>query len=221
MNAGGVAIVDIGIGNLRSVQKAVERAAADSGRAATEVVITDDPDRVARADRVVLPGQGAFRLCSLALARDLGDAVRGQIQRGTPYLGICLGLQALFTASEEAPSYPGLGVYEGTNVRLRDGARDAESGVPVKIPHMGWNALRLRGGGHPLLEAAGGEGTHVYFVHSFHAAPEDRSLVVATVQHGPHEVTAAVARDNVFATQFHPEKSQTAGLALLGAFLSI
>ena len=130
-----------------------------------------------------------------------------------------MGLQTLFPASEEAPGYEGLGVFEGTNVRLSDGQRDPETGEIVKIPHMGWNAVKLRGEGHPYLNAAGGEGTHFYFVHSYHAVPADPSLLAATAQHGPFTVTAAIARGNVFASQFHPEKSQAAGLAVLTAFL--
>jgi len=213
-----VAIVDYGVGNLRSVQKAVERAAADAGLA-WNAVITDDPDAIARADKVIVPGQGAFRDCAVALGRGIGGAVRAQIDRGTLYLGICMGLQTLFASSEEAPGYEGLSFFDGTNVRLADRQRDAATGEAVKIPHMGWNRIEIAGSGHPYLEKAGGKGTHFYFIHSYNANPSDRSLVVATVQHGPFQVTAAVARDNVFASQFHPEKSQAAGLALLTAFL--
>src|SRR5258706_16460133 len=118
-----VAIVDYGVGNLRSVQKAVERAAADAGLA-WQAVITDDPDQIARADKVVVPGQGAFRDCATALGGGIGGAVRAQIKRGTSFLGICLGLQALFEASEESPGSQGLTVFRGKNVRLPDGQRD-------------------------------------------------------------------------------------------------
>jgi glutamine amidotransferase len=211
------AIVDYGVGNLRSVEKAVLRASSDA-RLDWKAIITDDPDTIARADKVIVPGQGAFRDCAVALGRGIGAALREQIDRGTLYLGICLGLQSLFATSEEAPDQRGLSVFEGTIVRLADGQRDA-SGETVKIPHMGWNRIELAGAAHPYLVKAGGEGTHFYFIHSYNAQPVDRSLVVATAQHGPFEVTAAVARDNVFASQFHPEKSQAAGLALLAAFL--
>jgi glutamine amidotransferase len=213
-----VAIVDVGIGNLRSVQKAVERAASDAG-VTSEAVITPDPERILGADKIIVPGQGAFRDCSLALAAGIGDAVSQQIRRGTLFLGICLGLQSLFRSSEEAPGYAGLGVFEGTNVRMPNGQRDPQTGEAIKIPHMGWNNIEIRGAEHPYLKAAGGAGTHFYFTHSFYAVPADASLLAATAQHGPFEVTAAVARDNVFASQFHPEKSQAAGLALLAAFL--
>jgi len=213
-----VAIVDAGIGNLRSVQKAVERASADA-QLGWRAVITPDPAEVARADKVIVPGQGAFRDCARALAGGLGEAIRTQVARGTPFYGICLGLQVLFGSSEEAPGLAGLGLFPGTNVELESGRRDPTTGEAVKIPHMGWNRLNLRGGGHPFLSAAGGEGTYVYFTHSFSARPDDSSLIVATAAHGPFTVTAAVARDNVFASQFHPEKSQAAGLSLLAAFL--
>ncbi|HKQ72023.1 MAG TPA: imidazole glycerol phosphate synthase subunit HisH [Polyangiaceae bacterium] len=215
---GSVVIVDYGMSNLRSVQKAVERAAADAGLA-WKAVITPDPEVVAAADKVIVPGQGAFRDCSIALRSGLAGAVRGQIERGTSFLGICMGMQTLFASSEEAPGYEGLSTFEGTNVRLADGQRDPRTGEIVKIPHMGWNRVSLVGAGHPILRSAGGEGTHFYFTHSYHAVPSDPSLVVAVAEHGPFRITAAVARGNVFATQFHPEKSQAAGLALLTAFL--
>ncbi len=201
------ALVDTGLGNLRSVQKALE-AAGDGVR----VVRTRDPDAVRRADRVVVPGQGGFGRCAEALANGLGDALTESRARGVPYLGICLGLQILFEGSEEAPGVKGLGWFRGTVQKL--------VGAPgIKIPHMGWNALNLRGGGHEVLGAAGGEGAWVYFVHSFHAVTDEPGLVRSVVAYGPNQVTAAVARDNVVATQFHPEKSQAAGLALLGRFL--
>src|SRR5689334_4423905 len=147
-----VAIVDMGIGNLRSVQKAVERA-ADDARLACEATITSDPDSIARADKVVVPGQGAFRDCAAALARGIGAAVRAQIDRGVPFLGICLGLQALFESSEESPGSPGLGVFRGANERLPDGQRDPGTGEALKIPHMGWNRVELAGTGRPFLAA--------------------------------------------------------------------
>jgi len=213
-----VAIVDVGIGNLRSVQKAVEQAAQNAG-IRWKAAITSDPESIARADKVVVPGQGAFRDCATALAGGIAPAIRSQIARGTPFLGICLGLQSLFESSEEAPGYQGLALYRGTNVRLADRQRDPLTGEPVKIPHMGWNEIELLAGGHPFLEAAGGEGTYFYFTHSYHAVPSDPSLLVARARHGPFSITAAIAKDNVFASQFHPEKSQAPGLALLTAFL--
>jgi glutamine amidotransferase len=213
-----VAIVDYGIGNLRSVQRAVEKAASLAG-VACSASITAEPSVIARADHVIVPGQGAFRDCAAALERGLGVVVIDHIRSGKPFLGICMGLQMLFGSSEEAPGCPGLGFLAGRIVRLADGQRDRGTGEVVKIPHMGWNQITVTGRGHPLLAAAGGTGTHLYFVHSYNAAPDDRSIIVATAQHGPFEITAAIAQENVFACQFHPEKSQAAGLSLLTAFV--
>lgn len=205
-----VAVVDYGMGNLQSVVQAL-RAAAPEG---TEVVRTHSAEEVRKADRLVVPGQGGFRDAAARLAQDgLGDSIQERMRAGTPYLGICLGLQILFDSSEEAPGAVGFGWFRGAVKKL-------VGGEGVKIPHMGWNGLTLTSGGHPLLEAAGGPETYVYFVHSFHAVPADAAVVKATVQHGDNLVTAAVGRDNVMATQFHPEKSQAAGIALLRRFLT-
>ena len=201
-------VVDVGLGNLRSVAKALETA----GEGRVEVTRSRDPDAVRKAERIVVPGQGGFGACAAPLQGGLADALREAVGRGVPYLGICLGLQVLFEGSEEAPGVPGLGWFRGQVKRL-------ERTPGLKIPHMGWNQLELEHGGQPHLEAAGGAGTWVYFVHSYHAVPAEPELCRATVSYGPNRVTAAVARDNVFATQFHPEKSQAAGLLLLKSFL--
>jgi glutamine amidotransferase len=206
-----VAIVDLGMGNLRSVQRALERAAADGG-VALGVTITADPAAVMATDKIVFPGQGAFRDCAAALEGGLGEALRERLAAGTPYLGICLGLQALFQSSEEAPSARGLGVFGGAVKRLGP----AEG---IKIPHMGWNRLEIVRPGAGALATFDAEPPYVYFVHSYHAVPEDDALVAAVTTHGPHRITAAVQRDNVVATQFHPEKSQGAGLRFLRAFV--
>jgi glutamine amidotransferase len=199
------ALVDTGLGNLRSVQKALEAAGGN-------VLRTRDPEVIRRADRVVVPGQGGFGRCAEALAGGLTEALNESRARGVPYLGICLGLQVLFEGSEEAPGAKGLGWFAGT-------VRKLEAAEGLKIPHMGWNQVELSARGHPALEAAGGDGTWFYFVHSFHAVPADPSLVLGVSGYGPNQITAAVARDTGLATQFHPEKSQAAGLALLGRFL--
>jgi imidazole glycerol-phosphate synthase subunit HisH len=208
-----VALLDLGMGNLRSV----ERSLLDAGvsvSAPVEVTITADPAIVLAADRVVLPGQGAFRDGSRALRSPLGDAVRAVLAKKTPFLGICLGLQLLFDSSDEAPGEPGLGIFRGHNERLR---AETKAGPRVKIPHMGWNELELTERAPPAITKAG---RWFYFVHSFHAVADDPSLVVATVTHGDNRVTAAIARDNVIATQFHPEKSQDAGLSVLAGWLA-
>ena len=207
-----VAIVDLGMGNLRSVQRALERAAADGGLALT-VSVTADPALVSATDKIVFPGQGAFRDCAAALEGGLGQALHERIAAGTPYLGICLGLQALFQSSEEAPGARGLGVFGGAVKRLAP----AEG---IKIPHMGWNRLEIVRPGAGALATFDAEPPYVYFVHSYHAVPEDASVIAAVTTHGPHRITAAVQRDNVVATQFHPEKSQGVGLRFLRAFLA-
>jgi glutamine amidotransferase len=205
-----IVVCDFGLGNLRSVQRALVEAGRDH-RVAVE--IASDPDRVRSADRLVMPGQGGFGDCARALEGALGDAVRAYIQTGRPYLGICLGLQVLFESSEEAPTVKGLGVLPGAVVKLRGGV-DPMTATSLKIPHMGWNVAEPttnRG----LLEAP----RHYYFVHSYVVAPSDERVVAATTDYGAPFVSA-IAKDNVFACQFHPEKSQAAGLELLERFLA-
>jgi glutamine amidotransferase len=202
-------IVDVGLGNLHSVAKALELAGREHN---VRITRSADADLVRRADAIVVPGQSSFAGYVGALGPALFEVLKEQLQAGKPYLGICLGLQVLFESSEESPGVAGLGWFKGP-VRKLLGARG------VKIPHMGWNALELRAGGHPLLDAAGGNGEHVYFVHSYHAVASEPGVTKATVSYGPNAVTAAVAQDHVFATQFHPEKSQAAGIRLLSSFL--
>ncbi|WP_437872165.1 imidazole glycerol phosphate synthase subunit HisH [Sorangium sp. So ce363] len=220
-----IALVDFGMGNLRSVERALQKAAEDAG-APCAVTRTGDPEIIGRADKVVVPGQGAFRDCAAALQNGIGEALRAQIRKGTPYLGICLGMQALFDGSEEAEGARGLGVFPGTVKRLTPqpsaAEADAVAGQPwvgIKIPHMGWNRIAFAREVAGPLGVFAGERPFVYFVHSYHAVPLDPVLVAATTEHGPHRITAAIERDNVTATQFHPEKSQAAGLRLLARFL--
>ena len=197
-----IAIIDYGMGNLRSVQKGFERV----GHAAT---ITNDPHVVAKADHVVLPGVGAFADAIAELRRrDLVEPVREAISSGKPFLGICLGLQMLFDRGYEDGCHEGLGVLAGEVVRFQ---------VPpeYKVPHMGWNELSIVR--RPPMLAGIEEGTHFYFVHSYYVAPADPSVIAAQASY-PEPFTAMVWRDNLVATQFHPEKSQAHGLRLLKNF---
>jgi glutamine amidotransferase len=195
-------IVDYGMANLRSVQKAFEKVEQ-------QATITGDPTRVAEADKLVLPGVGAFR-DAIARLRETGlDApIVAHIRAGKPFLGICLGLQLLFTRSHEDGVYEGLDLFPGEVVRFPD-----QPGL--KVPHMGWNQLRVVRRAPELDEMP--DGASVYFVHSYFVVPEDRSLV-ATETDYPTPFASSIWRDNVFATQFHPEKSQRAGLSILRRF---
>ncbi|MEO6652317.1 MAG: imidazole glycerol phosphate synthase subunit HisH [Ilumatobacteraceae bacterium] len=199
-----IAVLDYGIGNLHSAQKALEKMGADAR-------LTVDPDVVAGADGVVLPGVGAFGACmrslrSLGLERPALDAVAS----GRPFLGICVGMQMLFDDSEEDGDATGLGVIPGTVRWIPPG---------VKIPQMQWNRLQVVGDVDPML-ADLGDDPWLYFVHSLHGVPRDPSVVAATCEYGV-DLNAAFRLDNVFATQFHPEKSGTTGLRLLGNFVRI
>ena len=204
-----IAIVDVCGGNLRSVQRAFEKVGGD-------VTVTRDADAVRRASKIVVPGQGAFGVFMRGLVEhDLGGVLREAIASGRPYLGICLGLQVLFDESEEhaAPGCPvaGLGILRGCVERLKP------SDAALKVPHMGWNRVRSTGVRDPML-AGVADDPHVYFVHSYHAVPQDRSLVALEADHGT-PITAAIRKDNLFACQFHPEKSQAVGLQILRNFV--
>jgi glutamine amidotransferase len=209
-----VVVCDVGLGNLRSVERALEEASRESKDVRVEV--TRDPASALAADRLVLPGQAAFGDYASALSGGLGDAVREHLRAGRPYLGICMGLQVLFEESEEAPGVRGLGVLPGRVEKLSPGL-DTLTGAPLKIPHIGWNTAEPADHGRGLLPD--GEGQHFYFVHSFVVVPRDPSVIAATTGYGGTFVSAVHA-GNIFACQFHPEKSQRAGLALLGRFLA-
>ena len=210
-----VAIVDYGSGNLHSAAKAFERAARDSGHDQT-IRVTSDPDAVAAADRVVLPGVGAFADCRSGLEAIPGmiDALETAVrQKGRPFFGICVGMQLMAERGREYQVTPGLGWIAGEVDRI------VPDDAGLKIPHMGWNTLDpLRP--HPLFDglSLGPDGLHAYFVHSYQLAPANKDDLVADTEYGG-AITAVVARDNIAGTQFHPEKSQRLGLALLANFL--
>ena len=197
-----IAVVDYGMGNLRSVSKAIEHVAPQA-----EVLVTADPGRIASADKVVVPGQGAMRDCMRQLAESGAREAVIDAARQKPFLGICIGLQMLFEHGEEGDT-KGLGLLPGDVPRFR------VSGL--KIPHMGWNEV-AQARPHPLW-ADIDDDSRFYFVHSYYPAPRDASLTAATAQYG-QPFTCAIARDNIFAVQFHPEKSQSAGLQLLSNFV--
>jgi glutamine amidotransferase len=210
--SGIVALIDYGSGNLRSAEKALARAARESGTG-HEIVVTDKPDVVACAERIVLPGVGAFADCMDGLSKldgmtgALNDAV---IARGRPFLGICVGMQLMARVGREFGDTPGLGWIDGEVVRL------TPSDASLKIPHMGWNALNVAYP-HALTQNLAKD-AHAYFVHSFEIRAAHANDVVARTDYGG-PVAAIVGRDNFAGTQFHPEKSQAVGLALLGNFL--
>lgn len=201
-----IAIVDYGVGNLFSVKSSFAAIGA-------EAVITSNPDVIRAADRILLPGVGAYRDAAQKL-RDsgMGDLVREQAAAGKPVMGICLGMQLLFEKSYEYGEYEGLGLLKGAVRPIRDVAP-----AHYKVPHIGWNALNIREH-HPLLKYVL-EGDCVYFVHSYYAADCD-DAVIATTEYGA-DLTAAVARGNVCGCQFHPEKSGTVGLSILKAFCEL
>ena len=196
-----IAIIDYGMGNLRSVEKAFAKLGAD-------VIVTSDASIIASADKVVLPGVGAFGDCMHNLQEyRLIDVIQEVIGKGTPFLGICLGLQLLFEGSEEDPGVKGLGILPGFVRRIQ--------APGFKIPHMGWNSLNLKANSplyHEMLKSP-----YVYFVHSYHAVPDNPAIITATTEYGS-TVTASVGCGTLQAVQFHPEKSGAAGMKLLQNF---
>jgi len=228
-----IAIVDYGMGNLRSVEQAVRKVAPGA-----HVIVTGEPEVIASAGRVIFPGQGAAPDCMREIrSRHLDRVIAGVVGEGKPFLGICMGLQVLFEHSEEGDT-PCLGIFQGQVTRFAHGLKDAQ-GNKLKVPHMGWNRVRRMqnppevtvvsspaGGGlgrgntseHPLW-AGIPQNARFYFVHSYHVQPRDAAIVQATSDY-PQPFVCAVARGNLFAVQFHPEKSAAAGLRLLQNFVN-
>jgi glutamine amidotransferase len=199
-----IAIIDYGMGNLRSVQAGLEYVGQ-------EAYVTDDPEKIIDAPAVVLPGVGAFGDAMRRLEKTgLGNAFREAVQSGRPCMGICLGLQLLFSESEEGGLYPGLDIIPGRVTRFSN---------QLKVPHMGWNQIDIRKPDTPILRGIP-DGSYMYFVHSYYVQPEDMSVVAATTDYGI-DFTSMIAKGNLFATQFHPEKSQKIGLRLLRNFGSL
>ena len=208
-----IALVDYGMGNLRSVEKALTRVGAD-------VRIVSDANTVRAAKAIVLPGVGAFGDClrnleTAGLARPIQEFIASQ----RPFLGICLGFQALFESSEEAPGVKGLAAFPGDVPRFAANLDGTDGAGHLKVPHMGWNQLRIKKADCPLLKGVA-DGSYVYFVHSYHCRPENASVVCATTEYGI-EFCSMLWVGNVFATQFHPEKSQAVGLLMLENFVEL
>ncbi len=210
-----IALIDYGAGNLHSAAKALMRALNETGQRG-EVIMGADPETIASADRIVLPGDGAFRDCreNLALVNGLEAALDEAVRvKGRPFLGICVGMQLLATRGLERGITAGLNWIPGEVVRLEPRDR------AIKVPHMGWNTLTATAG-HPVLEgiALGPDGLHAYFLHSYHLIPAGNDNLIATAEYGA-PVSAIVGKDTVVGTQFHPEKSQVLGVKLLANFL--
>ena len=200
-----IAIIDYDAGNIKSVEKAVDLLGQESG-------VTADSEEIFRADKVILPGVGAFGDAMGNLRRTgLDDVIRQVVRKGTPFLGICLGLQLLFERSDEAPGVEGLGILKGEILRIPD-----KEGL--KIPHMGWNSLHLEHGGRLFRGVE--EGAYVYFVHSYYLKAAEEEIVKASTEYSVH-IHASVEKDNVFACQFHPEKSSDVGLSILKNFVEL
>jgi glutamine amidotransferase len=206
-----VAVIDYGMGNLHSIVKALQHAAPG-----TDVVCVSDADAILRADRVVFPGVGAMRDCMLALNQSGLSTVIQQVAKTKPLLGICLGMQALLTDSEENNGTRCLDIFAGHVAHFSEPLIDSNKDA-LKIPHMGWNQVHQLHS-HPLWENIP-QDSRFYFVHSYYAQPDDAAVIAATTQY-PVPFTCALAQDNIFAVQFHPEKSQAVGLQLLKNFLS-
>jgi len=204
-----IAIIDYGMGNLRSVQKGFEKVGADA-------VVTADPRVVLEADKIVLPGVGAFSDCMRNLEQaGFVEPILKVISDGRPFLGICVGMQLLFSDSVEFGLYRGLDLIPGHVLRFPEGMR--EGAEDLKVPHMGWNQLNFKR--KPAVFEGIDEGTNVYFVHSYYVKPDDNAIIATTTSYGI-EFCSAIWKDNIVATQFHPEKSQHAGLRILKNFAS-
>lgn len=201
-----IALINYGMGNIHSVAKAIERVGG-------KVRIATTPDDLKHASRIVLPGVGAFRDCIAALRKnDLDQAIISSIATGMPYLGICLGMQILLDHSHEFGKHKGLGLISGSVKHFPQTLTEAG----VKIPHMGWNDVIPAKGTHPILHHL--RGKQCYYVHSYVCIPDQSQHIQAACSHGGHPFAAAIGRDNILGVQFHPEKSQAVGLAMLEAF---
>ncbi|MBT3199189.1 MAG: imidazole glycerol phosphate synthase subunit HisH [Phycisphaerales bacterium] len=207
-----IGIIDYGMGNIRSVQRALERAEG-------KTLLVDRPEQLAGVDKIVLPGVAAFEDAMIQLrTQELLDPIVAAVKSGTPYLGFCLGLQLLFETSYENGVHQGMGLLPGKVVRFD--LDDYPSTPPLRVPHMGWNRIEWENETNcPMLEGLN-SGQHVYFAHSYCVVPSDENIIATSTEYG-YNFTSAVWKDNIFATQFHPEKSQSVGLRLLQNFVKL
>ena len=207
-----IAVIDYGMGNLRSVQKALEFVGA-------KVIVTHDPDLILNADSVVLPGVGAFKDCMANLEElKLIDPIRKFIDGGKPFLGICLGLQVLFEESAEYGPVAGLGILPGKVIKFSGESSETKNGQPIKIPHMGWNKVEIKKK-DPLFDKVDAA-PYFYFVHSYYVVPEDQNMIATVTNYGV-EFVSGIQHKNIYAFQFHPEKSQALGLSILEQFSNL
>jgi len=207
-----IAVIDYGMGNLRSVQKALEFVGA-------KVIVTHDPDLILNADSVVLPGVGAFKDCMANLNKlKLVDPIRKFVDSGKPFLGICLGLQVLFEESAEYGPVAGLGILPGKVIKFSGESSETKNGQPIKIPHMGWNKVEIKKK-DPLFDKVDAA-PYFYFVHSYYVVPEDQNMIATVTNYGV-EFVSGIQHKNIYAFQFHPEKSQALGLSILERFSNL
>jgi len=207
-----IAVIDYGMGNLRSVQKALEFVGA-------KVIVTHDPDLILNADSVVLPGVGAFKDCMANLNKlKLVDPIRKFVDSGKPFLGICLGLQVLFEESAEYGPVAGLGILPGKVIKFSGESSETKNGQPIKIPHMGWNKVEIKKK-DPLFDKVD-VAPYFYFVHSYYVVPEDQNMIATVTNYGV-EFVSGIQHKNIYAFQFHPEKSQALGLSILERFSNL
>ena len=207
-----IAVIDYGMGNLRSVQKALEFVGA-------KVIVTHDPDLILNADSVVLPGVGAFKDCMANLNKlKLVDPIRKFVDSGKPFLGICLGLQVLFEESAEYGPVAGLGILPGKVIKFSGESSETKNGQPIKIPHMGWNKVEIKKK-DPLFDKVDAA-PYFYFVHSYYVVPEDKNMIATVTNYGV-EFVSGIQHKNIYAFQFHPEKSQALGLSILERFSNL
>ena len=201
-----ICVIDYGMGNLRSVSKAIEKVGG-------KVTVSSNPKDVQKAKKLILPGVGAFGDGSRELTRlKLFESLQGALKEGKPTFGICLGMQLLFEESEESPGVKGLGIFPGKVQRFRN--------PRVKVPHMGWNEMILNVRKSPAFQGIG-EKKYFYFVHSFYPVPREKSIIWASTKYGDEEFSSFVGKENIWASQFHPEKSQLPGLQILKNFITL